>query len=151
MEAHRKVNLVGKSLFIGQQFCEVLPKLSNKGWATHDRVLVLDSNSVSYYRKVPKNFDKDGKCFPANATVQKLTDGPKQSVNLKSVTGISIVEHMDKKKFGKLKSLEAEKKYLKIEFLKPASSGSKSETDESPERKQGNKSEKSKQAWYFQA
>ena len=34
-------------------------KLSNKGFATHQRVVYLDDNVLGYYRKVPKDFEKD--------------------------------------------------------------------------------------------
>ncbi len=32
-------------------------KLSNKGWSYHLRLLKLDSQALSYYRNVPKDFD----------------------------------------------------------------------------------------------
>ena len=46
-------------LYQNQDFLKRLPKLSNKGWQTHLRVVKLDKNSLSYYNKIPKNFVED--------------------------------------------------------------------------------------------
>ena len=47
--------------FLTQVFMEDLGKVSNKGWSVHKRVLELDKDYLSYYRKVPPNFHASAK------------------------------------------------------------------------------------------
>ena len=55
-------------------------KMSEKGWTTHQRVLLLGDKALSYFRDVPKD-------------VQSLTRNtkimPKQSVPLRAITEIT--------------------------------------------------------------
>ena len=40
--------------YIPQFFLLKIPKLSNKGWQTHTRIVRLDHNVIGYYRKASK-------------------------------------------------------------------------------------------------
>ena len=86
-------------------------KVSNKGWQTHQRVVTLDENHLSYYRKVPKEFEEDK--FEALES-----EKPKQVLKLLSIVEVCQVAEEDTKKFMKLKDKKAGSIFIKIIFSK---------------------------------
>ena len=135
-------------LFVFQEFAASLSKLSNRGYALHRRLVVLNENFLSYYRRVPKDFQTEGALGKAN---------PKLSVRLDKVTSIELLGEIDHKKFRKLKSPDTKLLYVKIVFEKDAlvkgqvtdrDLDSDEERDEDDQEEQV-KNQRGELEWYF--
>lgn len=112
----------------------------------HERVVCLNDHFLSYYRKKPKNFEKNN--------LQSLGDKakPKMSVVLAKVTDIDVIQAEDMKKFSKLKKPDMKKHFIKLTFLidgglvKGQPSELDKDSDAEDEKDDANAKEKS---WYF--
>ena len=89
-----------------QQFVYKLEKLSKRGWGTNMRVVSLDENYLSYYRKVPDTF-----------VLNELTGlaKPKCQLKLTKIKNIAIIDEAVAMKNKKLKGKS--QKIIKISFL----------------------------------
>ena len=90
-----------------QQFVYKLEKLSKRGWDTNPRVVSLDKDYLSYYRKVPAQF-----------TLNELTglSKPKCQLKLARIKNIAIVNEESASKNKKLKGNSF--KIIKITYMK---------------------------------
>ena len=105
-------------VFKPQEFAERVHKLTNTGWATKQRVILLKDSTLSYYRNVPENFNKRGKwpnsCYRLASSLKDIS--AKREIHLKYVHQIREIDSSETKKYRILK--KNEKDFFKIVFQK---------------------------------